>query len=407
MNIKNIFNYLFVIIVPSVIFSFAANSIILVLCTLISIWLLRKNPPGNIWKKYFLFNTFTLVIVIGILIDLFNQNALDFNQITKRLSFVLMPIIFCVSTKRFQHLALKTYVYFLTLLSSILLIAGLIRSVVNKNKIIYGNWDSETTERFYQTEMFINWGELTYKRLFFFFDMHPSYYALFSIIAIIILIFTPSIKLKKNIKWTFILIHALMIVLLSSKTGIISLFFIFFAYIFIGNSKKNMLIGVSVLLLLSLVILKTPSTEIRLKTAYNALRSGDHPMNKNSTSERLILWKTIADLSAKELILGIGNTGGRDKIISTTNIDKNMHNQFLQSLLNAGFIGLLLVTVFVFLPLYFKRNIFTVSLVSIVFLNLLFENMLDRIWGITVISFFYAFILFGSEEILNFNSAED
>ena len=407
MNIKNIFTFLFVLIVPSVIFSFAANSIILTLCSLISIWLLRINSPGNIWKKYLLFNTFTFVIIIGLLIDLLYQNTLDFNEITKRLSFVLMPIIFCASTKSVQNLGLKVYTYILTLLSSILLIFGLVRSVINKNQIIYGNWNSETTERFYQNEMFINWGELSYKRLFFFFDMHPSYYALFSIIAIIILLFTQIIKLKKLLKWSFILIHMTMIIFLSSKTGIISLFIVILAYLFIGQSNKNRLIGVSAILLLALIITKTPSTEIRLKSAYKSFSSEHNHLNINSTSERLMLWNSITDLSLKEIFIGLGNSGGRDRIVTSTGVDKNMHNQFLQSLLNAGLIGFSLLIVFVFLPLFFKRNIFTVSLVLVVFMNLLFENMLDRIWGITAISFFYAFIIFGSPEMLNFKSAKD
>jgi len=295
----------------------------------------------------------------------------------------------------------------LTILSSILLIVGLARSVLNKNQIIYGNWDSETTERFYQNDMFINWGELSYKRLFFFFDMHPSYYALFSIIAIIILLFTQTVKLKKLLKWSFILIHMIMIIFLSSKTGIISLFIVLLAYSFIGQSNKNRLIGLSVILLLVLIIAKTPSTEIRLKSAYKSISSENNLMKINSTSERLILWNSITDLSLKELIIGVGNSGGEDRILTSTGIDKNMHNQFLQSLLNAGIIGVLLLIIFVFLPLFFKRNIFTVLLVSVVFLNLLFENMLDRIWGITVISFFYAFTIFGSVELLYFKSVKD
>lgn len=407
MNIKNIFKYLFVLLAPSVIFSFAVNSIILVLCSLISIWFLRKNHSRIIDKKYILFNTFTLVIVIGLLIDLFHQNTLDFNQITKRLSFVLMPIVFSVSSKQIQNLALKTYVLFLTFLSSILLVAGLARSVLNRNQIIYGIWDSETTESFYKTEMIINWGELSYRRLFFFFDMHPSYYALFSIIAIIILIFTETIELKKLLKWTFVSIHVIMIIFLSSKTGIISLFIVFLAGLFIGQSNKNRLIGVFAFLLLALIIAKTPSTEIRLKSAYESLRLEKNILNLNSTSERLVLWNSITDLSLKELMIGVGNSGGRDRIVTSTGIEKNMHNQFLQGLLNAGFVGFSLIIVFVFLPLFYKRNIFTVSLVSIVFLNLMFENMLDRIWGITVISFFYALIIFGSAEMLNFKSTKE
>ena len=314
MNIKNIFTCLFVLIVPSVIFSFAANSILLVLCFLISIWLLRRNPPTLIWKKYLIVNAFILSIVMGLIIDLVYQNTLDFNQINKRLSFVFMPIIFCASTKQIQNLALKTYVFFLTLLSSIFLIAGLVRSVINKNKIIYGNWDSETTERFYQNEMFINWGELSYKRLFFFFDMHPSYYALFSIIAIMILTFTQTIKLNKTKKWALIFIHAILIILLSSKTGIISLFIITLAYFAVAHSKKNILIGVSVLLLLTISIVKIPSTELRLKKAYDSISLEDTNLNKNSASERLALWKSITSLGPNELLLGLGNTGGYDHI---------------------------------------------------------------------------------------------
>jgi O-antigen ligase len=198
----------------------------------------------------------------------------------------------------------------------------------------------------------------------------------------------------------------IMIIFLRSKTGIISLFIVMLAYLFIGQSNKNRLIGLSAILLLALIIAKIPSTEIRLKSAYKSFSSGHNPLNVNSTSERLILWSSITDLSLKELFIGIGNSGGRDRIMISTGIEKNMHNQFLQSLLNAGFIGFSLITIFVFLPLFFKRNVFTVSLVLVVFLNLLFENMLDRIWGITAISFFYAFIIFGSVEMLNFKSSK-
>ncbi len=407
MRIKNIFKYLFVLIVPSVVVSFAANSIIFVLTSILSIWLLRRNPPKDILNKYILFNVYTISVLIGFFVDILNQNTINLDQFIRRLSFVLMPIIFCAASRQIQSLALKTYVYFLTILSSVLLVAGFIRGLLNTNKIIYGNWDSETTERFYETEMLINWGELSYKKLFFFFDMHPSYYALFSIIAIMIFIFTQTIDLKKSIKWTLIFIHVLMIILVSSKTGVISLFMVLLAYLSITKSKKNILIGLSVMVLLALVIAKTPSTEIRIKRAYNSFILDNGFMNKSSTSDRMILWKSLSDLSYKELFIGVGNVGGPNRILKNTGIDKNMHNQFLQNLLNSGIIGISLLLLFVISPLFFKRNIFTVSLVSVVFLNLLFENMLDRVWGITVISFFYAFIIFGSSEMLNFNSEID
>ena len=81
----------------------------------------------------------------------------------------------------------------------------------------------------------------------------------------------------------------IMIVFLSSKTGIISLFMVIIAYLFIGQSKKNVLIGLSATILLVLTVAKTPSTEIRLKSAYRSLNSEGNLLNMNSTSERLIL----------------------------------------------------------------------------------------------------------------------
>ena len=149
-----------------------------------------------------------------------------------------------------------------------------------------------------------------------------------------------------------------------------------------------------------------PSTRLRIERAYESITQQDNPGQSNSLG-RLILWNSLNEFSSQELATGIGINASKEKIKKLTGVDKNMHNQFLQSLLNAGFTGFLLLIVFVFLPLFFKRNIFTVCLVSVVFLNLLFENMLDRIWGITLISFFYAFIIFGSEELLYFKSTKD
>jgi hypothetical protein len=319
------------------------------------------------------------------------------------MGFLLMPLIILSSSEKTQRLSLKVYVYFLTLLSSTLILTGLVRAVVNKGKIIYGNWDSDTTELFYKNDMILNWGELSYRRLFLFFDMHPSYYALFSLLAIVILIFSNTFHVRKTIKWLMVVLHVTMMVLLSSKAGIVSLLAVFIVYLFRLKYLKHAFIGVFSLLILLLIISKIPSTEIRLKSAIDAIQMEGPLTGPNSTSERMTLWKTATEINKWELITGNGQHGARQKIIDLTGIDKNMHNQFLQSLLDSGLLGLLLTILFVISPLFSNKNAFTWTLVLVILINLLFENMLDRVWGIIPISFFYGLIIFGSSELTNFD----
>lgn len=401
MNLKSAFKYVFALIVPSVVISFAANSIILVLSSILSFILIKKKNCKYDFKNILVFNSFSVAILLGFLIDFINNNKLDYNELIRIMSFILVPFIFIASTKEIRMFGIKAYIAFMTLLSSTLMIAGLIRAIVNRNEIIYGNWDSETTERLYQSEMLINWGELSYKRLFFFFDMHPSYYALFTILVIILLLFNQSIQLKGLTKKTLIGIHSIMIILVSSKTGILSLFIPLLIYVVGFYTKKSILIGAASVLFIGVMVTVLPSSQIRLNRAYDSLFLGNQALKNNSTSERLTLWKTTTDLDKKELFFGLGNTGGQKRITELTGIEKNVHNQFLQSMLNSGILGFLLLVTFVFLPLFYARNLLTFSLVSIVFLNLLFENMLDRVWGITVISFFYAYIIFGRNRSLH------
>ncbi|RLD62353.1 MAG: hypothetical protein DRI95_13155, partial [Bacteroidetes bacterium] len=113
---------------------------------------------------------------------------------------------------------------------------------------------------------------------------------------------------------------------------------------------------------------------------------------------------SINDFSFQELILGSGYKLSRRKIISLTGIDKNMHNQYLQTLIISGLIGFVLIIFFLFLPLIYQQNLFVKIFIFIVVFNLLFENMLDRIWGIMIISFFYSIFIFGN---LNFDQDLD
>lgn len=396
-----IFNALLLMLLPSLVISFAANSIILGILSIISISQIDKSTVKTFFRKYLYFNSFFLAVLIGLFLDMLNGSDFDTRQIIKRASFILMPFIIFHAKKHYQRMAVQVFAYFLSLLSLILLLLGFVRSVFNRNKILYGNWDSKSTEAFYKQDMIINWGELSYKRLFLFLDMHPSYYAFFSAAVILILLYTKCIKIKKPLKWILVALHSIMIVFLSSKAGLASLFIIVISTFFLNKSLKYKLIGAVVILILVISSLSIPSSQLRLKRAYASLTSEDTELRYSSSSERITLWRTLKDFSTEELLTGVGIQTSRSKIQILTGIDKNMHNQFLQALVNSGVAGCILLISFLLLPFAYNRSLFTKMFITVLLLNLMLENMLDRAWGVVFISFFYALFIFGDMNFSN------
>ncbi len=394
-----VFKYLFVLLLPSVLISFGANSIILVLLSIIAFSQPISSYSKIFFKKYLWFSTFILSILLALLLDLFNQHGFDLRHITKRLAFVLLPFIVFYSKKNHQILALKVLVYFMSILSSLLIIIGLIRAWLNKGEIVYGNWDSDTTEAFYANDMLLNWGELSYKRIFLFLDMHPSYYALFSAVVILIILFTPFIRLRKWQGLTLVLVHSFMILLISSKAGIISLLVITGIEFFQEKKPKRMLLGLLVLSLITVTTLSIPSTQLRIKRAYQSVVLKETSVKQSSSVGRLQLWNSLNNFSSTELIIGSGIQTSRDKVKELTGQDKNMHNQFFQALVSSGIIGLILLVCFLALPYFYSKHLFTYAFIALLLINLFLENILDRVWGIMIVSFFYSLFIFGDESL--------
>ena len=399
MKTKAPFTYLLACLLPSVLLSFALNSIVFGLLTAMALFMIKTHYPDYFKKRYLLFSTFILSILIGLLLDLFHNYSFDFRQITKRLAFILIPFIIVCSNKEQQIFALRVKVYFMSILSFLLLIVGIFRSWLNRGLISYGNWDSETTEQFYSEDMLLNWGELSYKRIFLFLDMHPSYYAFFSVVTLMIILFTPYIKLNKWQRLSLLLLHSFFILLISSKAGIASLLILAGVEFFRLRDPKKMFFGTLVISSIIILSLSIPSTQLRMKRVFDSIILQDNTVSNSSAVGRLQLWNSLNEFNFKELSLGIGDKTSRSKVNLITGNNKNMHNQFFQTLISTGLIGLLLLMIFLFLPIKYNKNIFTYTFITLLLFNLVLENMLDRVWGIMLISFFYGLFIFGDQTL--------
>ena len=177
-------------------------------------------------------------------------------------------------------------------------------------------------------------------------------------------------------------LHSAMILLISSKAGIISLFIITGGLFFRQKSFRNIALGILAMILLGLISINIPSTRLRIEKVYNEIASPSIIKDKGNNRGRLILWNTIGDYSKLELLTGIGTNTARNRVMELTGEDKNMHNQFLQALVSSGILGLILLICFISLPFVYSRHFFSFfthftalfkSMNHIVILNLVYR----------------------------------
>ena len=250
---------------------------------------------------------------------------------------------------------------------------------------------------------------------------HPTYYAAFTTVALAGVWFLykknfPGFTLLKIIP--FLLFAVVMILLSYSMSAILFLFvvaaFLLFKWIY---KKFNKIAAVAMLVVtpvgVFIVITNTPALKDEFNNSTVALQEyTTNPMEfiqgqgevPTGDKVRLIMWA----VTSRECLahpLGVG-TGNVDENLSqallqvnqvemstktqTNEIRYNPHNQFLQTALELGFLGL---TIFLFILVKSaqwgirSRNGLLVLVVSCLSFNCLFESMLQRQTGIVFFTF--------------------
>lgn len=248
---------------------------------------------------------------------------------------------------------------------------------------------------------------------------HPSYFALYLNFAIIILVYKifanrNSYKLSKKIFLSFLaLLFFATIILANSKAGIIiaiiSVFILLLQQLF---KLKNKLTAISFIVLCALFIIfvwnKVPTVKYRFSVSLAALEKYklEKPINpEEGTLQRIVIWKHSLNAIKEKPLFGYG-TGDLHETLDkkfkegkffygiTTHL--NCHNQYLQTAVCIGIIGLM-VLLFILIALFYQgfkiKETIIILFALIISLHFLFESMLETQAGIIFISFFIS--LFG------------
>ena len=276
-----------------------------------------------------------------------------FFEMEKGITLIVFPVFFSLIhriTKEELHMILWSFVF-----SNLSL--GLICIVYASYKYF-----------FYQINIYF------YHDLVGIFNSHATYYSVYLIFSILILIFLyreGAIRWKPKFTiWVIGVFFTVLIYLLGARSTVILFTLavplsIFYFIIKSGRFLVGGVIAISFFIIMFTVVNNNPHLKeriIQLKD-YKYELSKNHVEGYNGLTTRLAQWESSIEIIRRAPIIGVGVGDVQDQLqevyiknyLKYSYMEKfNAHNEFIQTLLGLGFIGLVIFLFSLVSPLYFS-----------------------------------------------------
>jgi len=210
-----------------------------------------------------------------------------------------------------------------------------------------------------------------------------------------------------------LLFFTLMIVLLSSKAGLLLwLSVIGFYTVILVFKCKRWVSGLTFLALAMTVfvilLLSFPNAATRVSQAKQDMTSSDaFESSARSTGDRVLIWRASKEVVERNFLIGVGTGDVRDELMTEYKKENvitifkhylNAHNQYIQTFIALGICGLLLLVAMMAVPAIFsfrRENYIYFAFLFIVAISMFVESMLERQEGVVFYVFFNT-LLFSS-----------
>ncbi len=238
--------------------------------------------------------------------------------------------------------------------------------------------------------------------------MHPGYFALYIILALIGVYFLKKklllAKHKQILLYSAASFLLFIFVLLLSRAAILALAVVFVVGVIfqVANNKNRSrnVLALSVGLVIFGFIF-----------VFNGRFMSDMPeesqleQNAESKNDRLIIWETSLELIGKNWLLGYGTGDYRDNVLNAyekggyiafKERKANSHNQFFETTLQSGISGLFLLLLMFFMFFYKgikQQQVEILQIGAAIFIAFIFESMLLRISGVYIFSLSYVMLM--------------
>ena len=253
------------------------------------------------------------------------------------------------------------------------------------------------------------------------FRSHPTYYSMYILFSIAALFNLHQDKSNANSFERNRLAVGVIVVFFSVLIFLLSVRFIFlisvlaclFLIVFYTKKTRNFKAGVFLLLAFALlIVIALGSNDVlrerlmQIRENYTYQLSPDHIEGYNGFTTRLAQWESSLSIIRKSPLIGIGPADVQDELqkvykknfLKYSYRDKlNAHNQYVQTTLGLGFVGLLVFVASLVVPAvlaFRQRNYLVLSFLLLFSLCCITESMLYVHKGIVFFSFFNSFFTF-------------
>ena len=237
---------------------------------------------------------------------------------------------------------------------------------------------------------------------------HHAYTALYMTIAIVFVLHEMSRRWQEMKVWYRVLLAVALVIcmfyllIVNSRAGILALWAVVVGYVgYMALFCKRWLLALLVALLFAGVQLGMKvfiTHDDRIEATASNINSGEG-------DARLKIYKSAIHSVEGKPVLGHGAGDYYQRFADKSTVEndgyvaKNIHNQYLETLLSVGIIGLVPFLIWMLYPLWLawrrkSPNLFLMlMLVGVVMFNLIFESMLERQMGLLFIGYLLSVIV--------------
>jgi O-antigen ligase len=349
---------------------------------------------------FILFITFYLWQAVGIFYSDDVKSGL--NTFFSRLSLFLFPLVLLIPSKKIENnitLLLKIFAASTSLFVFICFGHALYNSVFFQNGVLVFNPHP-------QKEYWLNFFYGSYFSI----NQHPSYLAMYAILSGFISLESWFDKKKSKWKRFVWLLNGILLIIslyfLSSRSGLLAIFILVPVYLikkFYKHHKLFTALSIVMLLVFSFFIVLTNE---RVKIGLSEI-ANETFLTKDA---RISIWSSAFHSIRNNLVFGVGIGDVKTELMKEyirqgdQNLIQNrynVHNQYLEILMENGIIGLALFLSILGVMLYIaytEKNTLYYLFTIMMLIFFLFETVMERLQGVSFFALFSFLLIYASPD---------
>ena len=381
----------FVIFALSFSFGLAVNSIAFVILLVVSTgYIIKDLKKGNLQFDKSSLNISLLIFFTYLVFREIFANEGTFELFIKYSGLLLIPLAIAFNSKRLSSCI------------PLILKAFLVGCIIN----LTVNWGFAIYRGIIIREEGVSFWYFTYNFFAEPFRIQPIYLAFFYVFAVFILYRYHTMIKGKILFYIILFALCLGILLLSARNALMNLFVLTPILLIIEKriSIKKVLLVFGIFGISFFLGIQNPVVKNRI---FKVNKKGNF---FSGTSLRLNIWESALDASKDNFIFGVGERKSQKVLISEYKERKmifaikknyNAHNQFLQTLLGYGLVGLVLFLFIFFHPVrifFLRKNYLALFWVILFILTAVTDSVFMRKWGLLSFAFFTSLFLIDTQK---------